>query len=72
VVVSIVLALHNGAKTLDAAIRSVLAQTLQAIELVVIDDASSDESGTIISLYASADDRLVSERSGNRLGLPGL
>jgi glycosyltransferase involved in cell wall biosynthesis len=69
VIVSVVLAVHNGAATLDAAIRSVLTQTLQALELVVVDDASSDESGAIISYHAKADSRVIAVRSDDRLGL---
>jgi glycosyltransferase involved in cell wall biosynthesis len=69
VLVSVVLAVHNGAATLDAAIRSVLAQTLQAFELVVIDDSSSDESGSIIARHARIDSRVISLRYDHKLGL---
>ncbi|MCB1914260.1 MAG: glycosyltransferase [Rhodocyclaceae bacterium] len=47
-VVSVLLPSYNHARYLRAAIDSVLAQSLDALELIVIDDASSDESWTII------------------------
>src|SRR3974390_587677 len=40
--VSVVLATHNGAKYIEEQIRSIAAQTLSPFELIVSDDASTD------------------------------
>ena len=41
--VSVVLPVFNGAQTIVRAVQSILGQTLQDIELIVIDDGSSDD-----------------------------
>jgi glycosyltransferase involved in cell wall biosynthesis len=55
--VSVILPCYNGARWLKASIESVLAQTYHNIELLVIDDGSTDESKKIINFY-SFDERL--------------
>jgi glycosyltransferase involved in cell wall biosynthesis len=59
--VSIVLTSYNHAKYLRESINSVLNQTFTDFELIIWDDASTDESWEIISSYA--DPRLRSFRS---------
>ncbi|HVY76294.1 MAG TPA: glycosyltransferase [Puia sp.] len=54
--VSIVMPVYNGEKYLKEAIDSVLSQTYSNIELLVIDDGSSDASAAIVSNYP--DDRV--------------
>lgn len=49
--VSVVLPCHNGGRWISEAIGSVLAQTYQNFELVIIDDGSADDSKRIISSY---------------------
>ena len=44
---------YNGARTLRAAIESVLAQTFQDFEFIVVDDASSDSSADIVRSYGN-------------------
>jgi glycosyltransferase involved in cell wall biosynthesis len=48
-IVSIVIPSYNHAQYIEAAIRSVLQQTLQDIELIVIDDGSKDDSPTLLA-----------------------
>lgn len=51
-IVSVVLTSYHHARYLQRAIESVLAQTLPDIEVVAIDDASTDESPAILQRYA--------------------
>jgi len=67
--VSCVLATHDGAGTLGAAVRSLLRQTLEAVEVVVVDDSSTD--GTAELLAEIDDPRLVVLRNDAQLGLAG-
>ncbi len=57
--VSVLLPVYNGAATLREAVDSILAQEDIELELLLIDDASSDESAAIVSDYALRDDRVT-------------
>ncbi len=50
---SLVVAVYNGEKFLNAFFDSIKAQHLDSLELVVVNDGSSDSSSTIIAQYAS-------------------
>jgi glycosyltransferase involved in cell wall biosynthesis len=50
--VSVILPTYNRAATLDRAIRSVLNQTFDDLELIVVDDGSTDESPCTLKRYA--------------------
>jgi glycosyltransferase involved in cell wall biosynthesis len=65
--VSFLLAVHNGAPYLGAAVDSVLGQTVQDLELIVIDDASTDETPALLS--GVGDERLVVLRNDRQAGL---
>ena len=54
--VSVVMAVYNGACYLQEAIDSILAQTYRDLELIIVDDASTDATGAILQ---SIDDRRV-------------
>lgn len=56
--ISIVLPVHNGARYLASAIESCLAQTWRNLELIVVDDASTDETPGIAADYAALDPRV--------------
>jgi len=66
--VSIVLPTYNGERYLRRAIESCLEQTHQNIELVVVDDCSTDSTPEIIQSFA--DPRLVYLRNQRNQGLP--
>lgn len=56
----------NGARYLEEAVRSVMEQTLREVELIVVDDGSSDASPDIVArLQAEFGTRLVHARQDN-------
>lgn len=65
--VTIAMPVHNAAVTLDAAVRSILAQTYRNWRLVVVDDGSSDLTGQIINSHA--DERIQYVTDDRNLGL---
>jgi glycosyltransferase involved in cell wall biosynthesis len=52
--VTVLMAVHNGAPYLRTAIESVLAQTCQAFRFLIVDDASTDDTRDIVRSYAEA------------------
>lgn len=68
--VSVVMPVHNGARWLEAAIDSVLAQDFRDFELILVDDASSDASSGIMAAAAARDARVRYLRLDTNVGLP--
>lgn len=62
--VSVVLPVHNHGRTLPDAMESVLGQTFADIELIVVDDGSTDDSGRTAQAYAELDSRVRVVRNG--------
>src|SRR5690348_13582682 len=56
--VSIVMPVRNVQDTVDPAIRSIIAQTWTAWELVVLDDGSTDDTVQRLRAWADLDDRI--------------
>lgn len=56
--VSIVIAARDEERNVEEALRSVLAQDWRPLEIVVIDDRSSDRTGAILDQMAATDSRL--------------
>lgn len=56
--VSIIMPAYNAEKTLAKAIDSILVQTLEDIELIIINDGSKDETLAIAKKYAEKDSRV--------------
>lgn len=59
---------YNSEKTIGYAIESILCQTYENFELLVIDDCSSDSTSEIVESYASKDDRVVLLRNPENNG----
>lgn len=60
--VSVVIPVYNGAKYLAAAVESALAQTYQPIEIIAVDDGSTDDSPELIDSYGS---RVIAVKQSN-------
>ena len=56
--VSIVLPVYNGARYLENAIKSCLSQVFKDLELIIVDDASTDETSLIAERYSRLDTRV--------------
>ncbi len=69
--IAIIMANHNGARFIGAAIRSILRQTLCSWELIVVDDASSDDSVAVAERAAAGDPRIriVAQRVNRGAGV---
>lgn len=65
--VSVLMAAHDAERFLRPALESVLRQTMPDLELVVVDDGSSDSTAAILGCVD--DSRLVVLRNDRRLGL---
>ncbi|MEW2308243.1 CDP-glycerol glycerophosphotransferase family protein [Streptomyces sp. NPDC006864] len=62
---SVVVPVHNVEAWLEDCLRSVAEQTLDAIEVVVVDDGSTDASGRIAAEFAARDERFRLVRQEN-------
>lgn len=57
--VTIILPVYNGEKYLKQCIKSVLNQTLKELEVICVDDGSTDNSAQIIKEFSSKDNRIL-------------
>ncbi len=55
---SVIVPAYNATGTIEATIRSVLAQTATELELIVVDDGSTDGTGDLVAAIASTDERV--------------
>lgn len=68
--VSVVMPMHNAARFVGAAIESVLAQTYQNWELLVVEDCSTDNSVEIAQKYASQNPKIQVLFNDNPIRMP--
>ncbi|MBD0275899.1 MAG: glycosyltransferase family 2 protein, partial [Acetobacteraceae bacterium] len=59
IVASILIAAHNAAAFVDGAVSSALAQTCRAVEVIAVDDGSSDGTHEVLAACARWDARVT-------------
>ena len=71
-IVSVIMPVYNGETYLRQCLDSVVNQTLKEIEIICVDDGSSDRSVEILKEYAEKDERvMVLRRADAGAGLHG-
>ena len=65
--VSVIIPVYNIEKHLEKCLDSVIGQTLKDIEIIVVNDGSTDNSLDIITQYARKDSRIVIIERGSCL-----
>lgn len=68
--ISIVMAAYNEERDIGRALDSILAQTFEDWELIVIDDGSTDATAGVVRRYAEKDSRIKHVRNEANLMLP--
>lgn len=63
--VSIIISVYNTEKYLSKCIESVIGQTYQNIEIILVDDGSVDQSGKICDDYSNKDHRIITIHQPN-------
>lgn len=70
--VSIIMPVYNCARYLSESIESVISQSYQNWELLIVDDGSNDKSVSIIESYAEKDRRIRLYKNGSGQHGPGI
>ena len=69
--VSVIMSCFNAADTLNRAIDSILNQTYENFEFIIIDDGSTDATVAIVQSYLKKDHRFVFYQNLSNIGLAG-
>ena len=64
--ISIIIPVFNNEKHLERCVKSVIAQTHQHLEIIIINDGSQDHSATIIEELAAHDRRIITFHQENQ------
>lgn len=64
--VSVIIPAYNAAATIAATLRSARAQTHTALEIIVVNDGSSDGTAAVVEDHAAADPRVLAIHQENR------
>ena len=63
--ISVIIPVYNSENTLERCVGSILAQTFTDFEVILVDDGSTDESGTICDIFKKNDSRVKVVRQQN-------
>ena len=64
--VSVIIPVYNSEEYIAFTIDSVISQTYKELEIILIDDGSTDKSAEIIARYADGDNRIFYKRKQNQ------
>ena len=64
--ISVIVPIYNVEKYLHQCIESVLKQSYKNIEIILIDDGSTDDSGKICDTFAKKDARIIAIHQKNQ------
>ena len=67
--VSVVMSVFNGAKMVSTAIDSIIRQSFQNWELIIINDCSKDNTRMILEQYRNNDKRIKIVNNNKNIGL---
>lgn len=67
--VSVIMAAYNAEKTIGPAIRSILNQTYQNLELIIVDDASRDRTVEVVQSFSDPRLKLIRNKVNLKQGL---
>ena len=67
--ISVVIPNFNNSQYIERCLDTVLAQSYANLEIIIIDDCSTDSSGEIISRYAAKDKRIVPVFNNENIGV---
>lgn len=70
--VSILVAVYNIEKYIEKCIQSIIDQEYNNLEIILVDDCSTDLSGEICDMYAGKDNRIVTIHHSRNMRLPGV
>jgi len=57
--VSVIMPAYNSEKTIEEAIHSVLTQSVRSLELIVVNDRSTDDTLKVVSQLVKEDPRII-------------
>lgn len=62
--ISVIIPVYNGEKTIDAVMKSLLQQTFRDFEIIVINDGSTDNTASILEKYNESNIRIINKENG--------
>jgi len=68
-IISVCIPVYNGAKFLQETLDSISRQSYNNIEIIIVDDNSTDNSGIIINRFNSADYKTIKRKNDSNIGL---